>query len=241
VRVGEVSFDRAGHPRTQPGRGIVFGLAGLALLGIGIAIGTRIASPQRTPVVEATTVTLPAVARTVAQPPAAASPAPTRAGAVAAAAEAITAFNGDVLLDPSRLEHVVARIASTESRAQLTAAFEQASAETRTKLGAGTVPAPVIVLRTVPVGYRVERFTTAQATVAVWYVGIVGSGATVQPQQSWRTEVVSLVWESGAWKVSSFRSSDGPTPPLSTAEVPATPGQLFTTIPLYDEFSRNEP
>src|SRR6185437_7377142 len=125
-----------------------------------------------------------------------------RAGAVASAAHAITAFNGDVLLDPSRLQRVVAQIASTESRAQLAAAFEQASAETRSKLGAGTIPAPVIVLRSVPVGYRLERFSSGRATVAVWYVGIVGSGATIQPQQSWRTEIVSLVWESGTWRVS---------------------------------------
>ena len=53
----------------------------------------------------------------------------------------------------------------------------------------------MIVLRSVPVGYRVERFSPKAATIAVWYVGIVGSGATVQPQQSWRTQVVSLVWE----------------------------------------------
>ena len=71
--------------------------------------------------------------------------------------------------------------------------------------------------------------------------GAVGSGATVQPQQSWRTEVVSLIWENGSWKVSAFRSADGPTPPLSSAEIPATPGQLFAAIPRYDEFSRDEP
>ena len=86
-----------------------------------------------------------------------------------------------------------------------------------------------------------ERFSPSQATVAVWYVGIVGSGATVQPQQSWRTQVVSLVWESGAWKVSSFASAAGPTPPLSTAEIPAAPAQLFAAIPRFEEFSRDEP
>ena len=87
-----------------------------------------------------------------------------------------------------------------------------------------------------PSGYRVVRFVR-QATVDVWYIGIVGSGATVQPQQSWRTQDVSLVWESNAWKVSSFQSADGPTPPLSTAEIPETPAQLFGSIPLFTEFS----
>ena len=217
----------------------MLGVAALALLGIGIAIGTHIVAPRGSSVVQAT-VTVPASVSTPG-PAVVASPRPTRTGAVAAAAHAITAFNGDVLLQPSRLPQIVARVASAESRVQLTAAFEQASAQTRAKLGAGTVPAPVIVLRSVPVGYRLEHFSDGRATVAVWYVGIVGSGATVQPQQSWRTEVVSLIWENGSWKVSAFRSADGPTPPLSSAEIPATPGQLFAAIPRYDEFSHNEP
>jgi hypothetical protein len=240
MRAGGFTFDRVGRPRTRARRSLVLGVIALALLGIGIAVGTHIASPRGSSLAQATTVTVPSTTPAP-RPPATVSPAPTRAGAVSAAARAITAFNGDVLLDPSRLQQVVARIASAESRVQLTAAFEQASAETRSKLGAGTAPAPVIVLRSVPVGYRLERFSSGHATVAVWYVGIVGSGATVQPQQSWRTEVVSLVWERRTWKVSSFRSTDGPTPPLSTAEVPATAAELFTAIPRYDEFSRNEP
>jgi hypothetical protein len=120
-------------------------------------------------------------------------------------------------------------------------AFAEAGAQTRAKLGAETEPAPVIVLRSVPVGYRIERFSTNSATVAVWYVGIVGSGATVEPQQSWRTQVVSLVFEDGRWRVSSFQSSAGPTPPLSTAEAPAAPGELFASIPRFQEFTSAQP
>ena len=165
----------------------------------------------------------------------------TRAGAVAAAARSITAFDGEVLLEPARLRAVVSRIASRASRLQLIEAFAEASAQTRAKLGADTVPRPVIVLRSVPVGYRVERFSSDEATVAVWYVGVVGSGATVNPQQSWRTQVVSLVWEDGAWKVSSFASSPGPTPPLSNADVAQAPGELFAAIPSFEEFDRAEP
>ena len=110
-----------------------------------------------------------------------------------------------------------------ESRGQLIEAFEQASAQTRAKLGADTVPRAgdrASLASRSATGSSASR--AAQATVAVWYVGIVGSGATVEPQQSWRTQIVSLVWERGAWKVSSFESSPGPTPPLSTAEIAAT-------------------
>jgi hypothetical protein len=162
----------------------------------------------------------------------------TRTGAVAAAARSITAFAGSVLLEPSRLRAVVARIASSASRAQLTQAFEEASAQTRTKLGADTAPRPVIVLRAAPVGYRIEHYSPVDATVAIWYVGIVGSGASLQPQQSWRTQIVSLVWENDGWKVSSFSSSAGPTPALMTTEAEA-PGALFLAIPRFHEFAHD--
>ena len=223
-------------------RAFGFVAAALVLVGIGIAIGSRLASPREAAERGGAATTIAVTTTDAAPSPTVrASAVPTRAGAITAAARSITAFDGVVLLHPARLRAVVGRIASTESRAELTAAFDEASARTRAKLGAGTAPAPVSVLRSVPVGYRIEQFSKRGATVAVWYVGIVGSGATVQPQQSWRTQVVSLVWENGAWKVNSFRSSDGPTPPLSTAEVPASAGELFATVPRFQEFARAEP
>jgi hypothetical protein len=204
--------------------------ASVALLAIGMAVGSRLARSDEPDV------------RT---PPAAQHPVRptvrtnerTPTGAVAAAAQSITAFDGTVLLDPVRLRAVVSTLASREARPQLLAAFAQASAQTRTKLGADTAPRPLIVLRSIPVGYRVERFSPDEAAVSVWYVGIVGSGATVEPQQSWRTQQVSLVWERGAWRVASFASARGPTPPLSTAEPVESAGDLFGAIPRFEEFN----
>jgi hypothetical protein len=228
--------------RQEPrGRGLVLGsaVAVLALLAIGIAIGRHI-PPARHPSV-ATRAASPNVPRADPIQSRVASAARPRQGAVTAAARAVTAFDGDVLLEPARLRAVVTRIASRGSHRQLTDAFAEASAQTRAKLGADTVPQPVIVLRSVPVGYRIERYSSAAATIAVWYVGIVGSGATIPPQQSWRTQRVSLVWEAGAWKVSSFASSPGPTPPLSAVETAYAPGDLFAAIPRFQEFERAEP
>lgn len=235
----DLSMPPLRNERRARGLALAGAVAALTLLTIGFVIGSRLASPQR-----------PAVAPQVASPsadetdlirPGAASSARTRAGAVRAAARSVTAFDGDVLLEPLRLREVVTRIASRASRSELTAAFGEASVQTRAKLGADSVPKPVIVLRSVPVGYRVERFSPDEATVSVWYVGIVGSGATVQPQQSWRTQLVELVWEAGTWKVRSFSSSEGPTPPLSNAEAADAPGDLFTAIPSFEEFERAEP
>jgi hypothetical protein len=231
-----------GIPRQEPrGRGLVLvsALASLTLLVIGLAIGSRIAPARQPPV--ATRAASPDVPRASPIQPRVAPAARTRPGAVTAAARAVTAFDGEVLLEPARLRTVVSRIASRGSRRQLIAAFAGAGAQTRTQLGADTVPRPVIVLRSVPVGYRVESYSSTEATIAVWYVGIVGSGATVQPQQSWRTQLVSLVWEADAWKVSSFASSPGPTPPLSAVETAYAPGDLFAAIPRFEEFERAEP
>ena len=131
-----------------------------------------------------------------------------------AAAGSITAFDGNVLLDPQRLRTVVERIAAPSARADLVSEFEQASMQTRSELGVGAAPRPVVVLRSAPVGYRIEAYSPTRAQVAVWYVGIVGSGATVAPQQSWRTQIVSLIWNNGAWKVTAL-------PELARPDTPA--------------------
>jgi hypothetical protein len=213
----------------------------LTVLAAGIAIGSHLFQHQSADHV--TTERAAAPTPSAAPEPgrsATHSNAHTRSGAVAAAARSITAFAGDVLLDPVRLHAIVARLASDSSRARLIETFEQASAQVRTKLGADTVPRPVIVLRAVPVGYRVDRYSARHATVALWYVGIVGSGATVQPQESWRTETVSLAWDGGAWKVDAYSSTPGPTPAPAAAEAEA-PGELFTRIAGFNRFEHAEP
>jgi hypothetical protein len=133
------------------------------------------------------------------------------AGAVAAAAAVERSTIS--ALDSVRIRRLVDLLATSDARDGLARAYEQGAAQARARLAADSVPAPVVILRAALVGYRIDRFTPSAATVAVWRVGIVGSGATVPPQQSWRTETVSLVWERGAWKVASFASAPGPTPP----------------------------
>ena len=180
-------------------------LAGVVVLGIGIAIGSRITTRTQTapPTAQpATQPTTPSSATETRSPTA--RSAHTSAGAAVAAAGSITAFDGNVLLDPQRLRTVVERIAAPSARSRSRREFEQASMQTRSELGVGAAPRPVVVLRSAPVGYRIETYSPTRAQVAVWYVGIVGSGATVTPQQSWRTQIVSLVWNNGAWKVTAL-------------------------------------
>jgi hypothetical protein len=229
--------------RQRRGIRLALGTIAVALLAAGMVIGARLDGDD---VVQQTV--------TVASPPPAVD-APrrsdpsrsaresasrrTRAGAVFAATSYVGALGGTALLDPARLRRTVRSIGSSAARADLETAYRQAANAAREQLGVGAPPEPVVILRTAPIGYRIDAFSRAAATISIWRVGIVGSGATVEPQQSWRTETVSLVWENGDWKVAALRSSPGPTPPLGTPA--ATPTDLFTSIPTFAEFERAIP
>jgi len=217
-------------------------LAALVVLVVGIVIGSRLGDNGENTTGHAQPALRDAQPSGQKEQGGSGSPSQrSEAGAASAAAAAVTAFDGTVLLDPGALQAAVERIASSGSRASLLEAFRQAGARLREQLGADTRPKPVVLLRTFAIGYRVQRYSREAATVAVWNVGVVGSGATVQPQQSWRTQHVSLVWEHGAWKVTGFESERGPTPPLANAEAADSAGDLFTRIPQFEGFRRATP
>jgi hypothetical protein len=224
-------------------RWLAFGLVALLLFAIGIAIGRRGGSPG-TEVAPPTTVTVAAAGaetagesgETVPMPGSSSGYARTREGAVAAAADYLAALNGRVILDPAVVRRTLAAISAADAREGLARAYAAAATQLRQQLGIGTVPEPVVVVRAAPVGYRVAGYAPDAATVSIWRVGVVSSGATVEPQQSWRTETVALVWEGGTWKIASLRSAPGPTPPLAGAPTP--PAQLFASVPEFEEFGR---
>jgi len=227
---------RLGNSQPRRRRWALLAVAAAALVALGIGIGSRIAAPRTSRSVK--TVVNPSREPAGTKP---ATAARTEAGAVAAAAETVKLLDGPALLNSARIRALVDRLAASSARDVLARAYEQGAAEARTRLGADTVPAPVVILRSALVGYRLLSFSPSAATVAVWRVGIIGSGATIQPQQAWRTETVSLVWEHGTWRVASFSSAVGPTPPLPTAAQASATGDLFTEIPRFREFSRALP
>ena len=226
---------------------LALSLAAILLLAIGAAIGARGSPETRT--TETLTVTVsttedsaravPSEAtRGAAQPPAT----PERAqGAAAAATAYVGALDGPALLDAPRLRTTLARdrLGGVTRRRS----FGRTSRPRRRRASSSASEPPrnrSSSFGPSRSGYRIDRFTPDAATVSLWRVGIVGSGATVEPQQSWRTETVSLVWERGDWKVASFRSSPGPTPPLApSAATPAS--ELFATVPEFEELKHARP
>jgi hypothetical protein len=240
---------RAARPGLDPHgtrRLLTLGVGSLALVGLGVVIGSWTASgdPAR-PAAMTVTVRAPSAPTQALRPAplprdrAAGSPR-TESGAVAAATEFIGVLDGRSLLDGPRLRALIRAAAAPSISDRLLAAYGQASAEARRRLGLGTVPAPVVIIRGASVGYRVETFSPDAATVSVWRVGIIGSGASVQPEQSWRTETVSVVWSAGGWKIGALASRPGPTPPLAARFI-STPVELFASVPRFEEFTHVDP
>ena len=220
------------------GHWLLYGLVALALVGLGIGIGSRIARPSAGSAVSPSASPRPTEPAT--KPVPNTEKARTAAGAVTAAASAVDLLDGPALLDSVRIRRLVERIAAPTARDALARAYTQGAAEVRTRLAVDSVPTPVVILRSALAGYRIDSYSPSAATIAIWRVGIVGSGASVQPQQSWRTETVSLVWQHG-WKVTSFASAPGPTPPLPQATDGTSIGDLFTDIPRFSAFSHALP
>ena len=228
-------------------RWLAFGLAGLLLLAIGLAFGRRTTGLDRPEARPAVTITVPEPATDrheleTATPPDPRSPggARTPEGAASAATAYVAALGGPAILDPAAVRTTLTAIASAGSRDELVRAYQAAAARAREQLGVRTASDPAVVFRTAAVGYRVDGFHRDAATVSIWRVGIVGSGATVDPQQSWRTETMSLVWEDGTWKVDAVRSSPGPTPPRAGPAV-TPPPELASVIATLEEFTRDVP
>ncbi|MET8983324.1 hypothetical protein ABZX85_47955 [Streptomyces sp. NPDC004539] len=71
------------------------------------------------------------------------------------------------------------------------------------------------VSRTVPIGTTVSAYADTTATVAVWYMGLIGmsgTNSTDPVSSSWSTWTFQLQWTDGDWKVASQSQTSGPAP-----------------------------
>ncbi len=237
---------RPGRERREPRRLLVLALGCVALAGLGTTIGSRL--PSHGAVRQITvTISVPAPPARNGRPrtgsplrgPTGDFPR-TRSGAVAAASAFIGALDGRALLDLARLRAIIHADAAPSVSDRLLIAYDQATTQAREQLGLGTAPTPLVIIRAASVGYRLEQFTPGAAVVSVWRVGIIGSGATVQPEQSWRTDTISLLWMNRGWRIATLASEPGPTPPLASGGV-STPAELFVSIPRFEEFTHVGP
>lgn len=163
---------------------------------------------------------------------------PTKAGAARFAAEALSSLaDARLLSDAGRRRKVVARIAEPQYRAELRPLFDRTYRYLGDLLGDASGDDQV-VLRMAPVGYRVEAFGGARATVAVWQVTLLATPQRA-PVAAWATSRAELSWSEDGWRVERFGvDAPGPTPSV-LAPATGTPAAAFVTgAESFTSFSR---
>jgi hypothetical protein len=163
----------------------------------------------------------------------------TAAGAEAAAANYVVAFNSADMVYSSVRDRLVDAIADPAIGSALQGQFDAAYAEIDDTYGLssyGAAPAgQTFVERAAPIGVSLVSDTGQSATVSVWVVtlaGLAGTGSQHAVSEDWATVTVTLTWIDGDWKWFSFQSSDGPAP-LGGLQTPAPGSTLQAAVTRY--------
>lgn len=139
-----------------------------------------------------------------------------RDGAVAAATSYATLLSGPLILDARRRHAAIAAVAAPAAEADLQRTFDQLAPLLAKGLRAGQPGsaggAAQLVLRAIPVGWRLDSYDGARAQVAIWSTGIGGSTAGIPVQEAWGITTIGLAWVVGDWRVTSAKTEDGPVP-----------------------------
>ncbi|HEV8167340.1 MAG TPA: hypothetical protein VGR74_23330 [Actinomycetota bacterium] len=162
-------------------------------------------------------------------------------GAVAASANYARVLSSAMILDQARRRAAIQAISAPEALARQQRAFDQAVALLSKGLGVGQAGARdgTVLLRAVPVGWRLEAYTGDRARVAIWVTSVLGalSGPQGVPvREAWGTTTVDLRWVDGDWKLLNTTTTDGPVPIADTA-TPTAASQLIPEAQDFKEFT----
>ncbi len=149
---------------------------------------------------------------------------PTREGAVRSAVSALYRLTLPAVLDRKAFDASLRSLAAPSSAGQVRATF----GATDPALIAAFAERPRL-LRGAPLGYRIERYTTDAASVAIWNVAVAATrryGVQVQ----WRTLVVDLAWTRSGWRVTGGSGRGGPGPARSVEGLAAA-AATFEPLP----------
>jgi hypothetical protein len=146
---------------------------------------------------------------------------------VQAAVSAVYELSAPAVTSPKRFERAVRRLAAPGARSRLESTFGAVDPSLVAAFRHGSS-----VFRGTPVGYRVDRFTSTTASVAIWTVTLAASRdfpATAQ----WRTLVIKLAWTRDGWKVANGDGYAGPDPttPLRRLASAASRFRSFDYVP----------
>ena len=141
------------------------------------------------------------------------------------AAEAVAQYQR-ALADPAILRPAVLRqrigviatpdYASTMVRANTPGAYRIAAGP----IGDGLAHGIRTLYRSVPIGFRVESYSSTRARILTWGLTLLGNASAVQPEAYFGVAHTDLVWQGGDWKIASTRSGFGPSPRVQTPPGP---------------------
>jgi hypothetical protein len=165
----------------------------------------------------------------------------TTAGAEAAAANYVVAFNSADMVYSWARNRLVNAIADPAIASSLQGQFDAAYAQIDTTYGlssSGAAPSgQTFVERAAPVGVSLVSTSGNTATVSVWAVtlaGLAGANSQHAVSEDWVTVTVTLNWTHGDWKWFSFQSAEGPAP-LGGLQTPAPGTTLQAAVTKYGE------
>jgi hypothetical protein len=154
----------------------------------------------------------------------------TALGAAQAVAAYQRAFATPAILRPGVLRERIEAVATPDYAAVMLAANSPGAQRLAAgPLGEGVRQGVKTVYAAVPIGYRVESFSSQRAQILTWGFTLLGNASSVEPAAYFGLTRTDLVWLDGRWRISATRGGFGPTPKLAT---PAGPLGAYRVIDL---------
>jgi hypothetical protein len=165
-----------------------------------------------------------------------------RQGAVAAAANYARVLSSSLIMETTRRRLAIDTLAAPDARARLQRTFDQVVVSLRKGFGVtgAADDGTQVLLRTTPVGWRMDSYSRGTARVAIWVTSVAGSlgGAQgpVPVREGWGTTTIVLRWVEGDWKLLDSKTTDGPLP-IADVAPPTAAAELILQADEFKEFT----
>jgi hypothetical protein len=142
----------------------------------------------------------------------------TSEGAQSAAVNYADALGSSDMYASAKRHAIVTTVTTPSSTAHLQSTLDTQYAQLNKTLGLhdGVAPAGLtFVSRPLPVGAKLDSYSSDKATVEVWsdqLGGLAGTGSTKPVTEYWYTLTMQMQWSGNDWTIDSYTSVDGPAP-----------------------------
>ncbi|MEW2548979.1 hypothetical protein AB0910_24970 [Streptomyces sp. NPDC047002] len=165
-------------------------------------------------------------------------------GAASAAANYAVALGSSGMFHADTRHAILDTLYTPSAAAKLTGSLDAAySTDFLSQLGLdahGDAPqGSTFVSRTIPVGTKVESYSTGAAKVSVWYTGLIGMAGTDSKNPvttTWKTGTFDLRWTAGTWKATAYTQKNGPAP-VPGDDAASTSDQISKAVEQFGGFT----